>query len=206
MDLLTLLASAIHDAKNQLHAMTADLDVLAHSSDPAVLPITARLRHRCNQLDQRLVALLGIYRLQDQPLVSVTEGYVADLLHGVAEAWDDVQVVCDPDLLGYFDASLLRAVISDALDNARRYARSAILLSARPEGRGFVVSIEDDGKGFAATQGADASGDAADEQAGLGIYFAQQVLGAHHNKGVAGRVERSVSATLGGAALLLHLP
>jgi K+-sensing histidine kinase KdpD len=223
MDLLTLLASAIHDAKNQLHQILADAITLAKMNDPAVQAIAARLEHRSQALDRRLVALLGIYRLGREGLVNIAEHHVADLLNSVAVDWAGAVVVCDEDLVWYFDAALLRTVVSDALDNAQRFGRGQLLLTAHRAGKSLVISIEDDGLGFSSDgpvseEPADeelseeelseskASSDAVMAQTGLGLYLAAEVAKAHQNNGVTGHIERATSSQLGGAALRIHLP
>ena len=223
MDLLTQLASAIHDAKNQLHQILADATTLAQMNDPAVQVIAARLEHRSQALDRRLVALLGIYRLGREGLVSIAEHHVADLLNSVAVDWAGAVVVCDEDLVGYFDAALIRTVVSDALDNAQRFGRGQLLLTAHREGKSLVISIEDDGPGFSpdgpvGEEPADdqlsdgefsvskASPDEFMAQTGLGLYLAAEVAKAHQNNGVTGHIERATSSQLGGAALRVHLP
>ncbi|MFT6520177.1 MAG: K+-sensing histidine kinase KdpD [Candidatus Azotimanducaceae bacterium] len=223
MDLLTLLASAIHDAKNQLHQILADATTLAQMNDPVVQVIAARLEHRSQALDRRLVALLGIYRLGREGLVSIAEHHVSDLLNSVAVDWAGAVVVCDEDLVGYFDAALLRTVVSDALDNAQRFGRGRLLLTAHRVDKSLVISIEDDGPGFRSDglvgeeltddQLSDgelaeskASSDEVMAQTGLGLYLAAEVAKAHQNNGVTGHIERASSSQLGGAALRIHLP
>jgi signal transduction histidine kinase len=228
MDLLTLLASAIHDAKNQLHQILADATTLAQMNDPAVQVIAARLEHRSQALDRRLVALLGIYRLGREGLVNIAEHHVADLLNSVAVDWAGAVVDCDEDLVGYFDAALIRTVVSDALDNAQRFGRGQLLLTAHLAGKSLVISIEDDGLGFSpdgpvGEEPADdqlsggelsggklsvgkASSDEVMAQTGLGLYLAAEVAKAHQNNGVTGHIERATSSQLGGAALRIHLP
>ena len=223
MDLLTLLASAIHDAKNQLHQILADAVTLAKMNDPAVQAIAARLEHRSQALDRRLVALLGIYRLGREGLVNIAEHHVADLLNSVAVDWAGAVVVCDEDLVWYFDAALLRTVVSDALDNAQRFGRGQLLLTAHRAGKSLVISIEDDGLGFSSDgpvgeeladeelsdgklSKSNASSDEVMPQTGLGLYLAAEVAKAHQNNGVTGHIERATSSQLGGAALRIHLP
>ena len=211
MDLLTLLASAIHDAKNQLHQILADAATLAKMNEPAVQAIAVRLEHRSRALDRRLVTLLGIYRLGREGMVNITEHHVADLLNSIAVDWVGAVVECDEALVGYFDAALIRAVVSDALDNAQRFGRGQLLLTACIKNKALLISIEDDGDGFNVDKpdhegSAASSNDEASAQTGLGLYFAAEVAKAHQNHGVAGHIERTTSSQLGGAALRIYLP
>jgi signal transduction histidine kinase len=59
--------------------------------------------------------------------------------------------------LFYFDRHLVRMALESALHNACRYARSAVWLDARADGKGLVFSIEDDGPGPASTGPEDTS-------------------------------------------------
>ena len=149
MDLATLLASAIHDAKNELHLLSPDIECLLDHSDEKVSFAAANIGRRINDVDRRLVRLLLLYRFSAESGtvgINLNEMYVSDLLNslpgvespegeGLATDAQSNRVaqgeplICDVDcnheLIAYFDERLVSAVLRDALDNARRYARDS---------------------------------------------------------------------------------
>ena len=229
MDLTTLLASAIHDVKNQLHMLAPELNDLARSDDPSTRAAAQNISHRVGAVDRSLVRLLVLYRFSAESgsvQVNISEIYVFDLLNSLldidisrgsiygelSEISDDVQkakkqitceVRCDQQLTGYFDENLVSAVLRDAMDNARRFAKYKIVISAiRAEG-GTLIVIEDDGVGPGSSQ-QESQFEAG--STGLGLYLAQCVAEAHSTNGCSGNAQLQKSAGLGGGAFRLFLP
>jgi len=220
MDLSTLLASAIHDMKNQLHLLAPDLAYLGGSPDPAVNRAAGNIKQKLDGIDLGLVRLLMLYRLSVESgtgVLNVREIYVADLLnelpevadagfdgqHGDKESVPVVEVRCAPDLAGYFDENLVAAVLRDALDNARRFARSKIVITATGEFNGTQIVIEDDGPGPEFTV-ENTGGD--ESRTGLGMHLAESVARAHSSKDRVGYARLETSSNLGGGAFTLFLP
>ena len=229
MDIQTLLASAIHDVKNELHLLSPDLTCLLESIDEKTRSAAGRITRRVDVVDRRLVRLLLLYRFASESgrvPISISEVYVSDLLNTFSESSQVAdgesegavehslasrshsqtepvcEINCDSELVGFFDENLVGSVLRDALDNARRFAQSRIVISASGEQGGTRIIIEDDGAGPDGTEnGALASGNT-----GLGMYLAQSVAEAHGNKGVQGYARLERSANLGGGAFVLYLP
>jgi len=221
MDLTILLASAIHDMKNQLHLLAPDLAYLTNSTDPNVSQVGENISKKVVGMDSSLVRLLLLYRMSSESgtvPVNISESYVADLLNSLSETASGslnslpdrpmrdrvvCEIRCDPGLVGYFDENLVSAVLRDALDNARRFARSKILISASEEGVGTRIVIEDDGEG-PGTSAAESNFQASNT--GVGLHLAECVAKAHSSKESAGYARLEVSRDLGGGAFVLFLP
>ncbi|MCB1647511.1 MAG: HAMP domain-containing histidine kinase, partial [Pseudomonadales bacterium] len=209
LDLETFLAATIHDAKNQIQTIISELSQpgAANATDGQVAGdanvSSTRTEQQLRYLDQRLTAVMGMYRLQTHHICQPTEVYVSDMLTTVADLWGPAEVICEPDLTGWFDESLVRVVISDAVHNARRFARRVIQLSGTLVDGGIELCVEDDGPGFTEAPEARQSGDTG---TGLGTYFAEQVVAAHCRDGRQGAVKTGRSPTLGGARFSVWLP
>ena len=203
---------------------------LAESNDPSTRSAAQNISYRVGAVDRCLVRLLVLYRFSVASgvvPVTISEIYVADLLSSLPEissgsdygelgkargfAQQDrknnkklsTEVKCDQQLTGYFDESLVSTVLRDALDNARRFAKSKIVISAINEQGGTRFVIEDDGIGPDAalqeTQFVPGS-------TGLGLYLARCVAEAHSKNECVGYARLQKSSNLGGGEFTLFLP
>jgi len=201
MDFTSQLASAIHDIKNRLQFMLPLAEQIAESEDHSAKEIGEQLRLGLEGLNSDLVALLGLYKLENKQGVFIREVYVSDMLDSCTTFLPKqfkVTVNCDPELTAYFDENLVRSVISDAIHNATRFADKQINISAGALEKGIQFFIEDDGGGFKL--------DAESSSTGLGMHFAKLLASAHQNNGQCGEVGISHSRHLGGAKFSLYLP
>lgn len=218
-----LLASSVHDIKNSLGMLLDTLDGVVEST-----PITsdlqrnqfATLRGEAARINNSLMYLLGLYRMQHKQLsVHVEEVFVADfldeqlaanqLLFSIREL--EIHIDCEPDLTGYFDPTLIGGIVNNVLVNAARYACKEIALSAAltPQ-RELIIAVRDDGPGFPQKMLEDISNqsrgiDFNTGSTNLGLYFAGEVAAMHHRGAVKGRIELSNPAD-GGSLFRLYLP
>lgn len=112
-----------------------------------------------------------------------------------------VPVVADPDRVAQ--------VLANLVENAGRYARSAVLVSARREGASAVVTVDDDGPGIAAHDlphvferlyVARHQPERTESSSGLGLAIVRELV-----VGMGGTVEAG-AAPNGGARLAFRLP
>jgi len=96
----------------------------------------------------------------------------------------------------FFDSYLVGLALEAAVQNAMRFARSQIVLSARVQAGWLVLSVEDDGPGLG-TEGAVSTG--------LGTELCRSIAAAHVNAGRTGKVVLENTAQ-GGARFELWLP
>ena len=166
------------------------------------------------QLNDEWVEYLYLYRL-------ASDGYQVHYeCHSIDEFLDDQVFALMPsasakglqlsynvsqELTGTFDERLLTAVVSTAVYNALRFAKSTIEINAAIENDYLVISIEDDGKGFEKTAQEE------DEllfqtNTGLGLYFAELSANAHKADERSGYILKQTSDRIGGAKLAIYLP
>ncbi|MCU0902391.1 MAG: HAMP domain-containing histidine kinase [Tabrizicola sp.] len=93
-------------------------------------------------------------------------------------------VACDPDLKVRMDAQDLDEVLGNLLDNALKWCRTRLTLTARKRKGGIEVVVEDDGPGIPAEERAEAvrSGtrlDSSKPGTGLGLAIASDLLQAY---------------------------
>jgi signal transduction histidine kinase len=172
-------------------------------------------------LNGMLVQLLGLYKL------GVNQMPLQPAYHELDD-FIEAQLACHQDVfasrgiaatfevdplspLGFFDRELIASVLANSINNAIRYARHAVLISASDEAGQLVLTINDDGEGYPAqmiehqaeyVQGINHS----TGSTGLGLYFAGRIAALHQRNGVGGRTEISNGGPLGGGVFRLYLP
>jgi K+-sensing histidine kinase KdpD len=223
LDFSTVIASTVHDMKNSL-AMLGQ----AHAQWLAQLPEELRggdergvIEYEFARLNGMLVQLLGLYKLGVNQL-PLRPGYqeVEDFICAQLARHDEVlhsrsiAARCEVeefDLMGFFDQELLGSVVANVIANSIRYARSALLISAREEGGQLLLSINDDGVGYP-TAMLDQQADyvlglnQSSGSTGLGLYFAARIAELHERNGVRGRIELRNGGPLGGGEFRIYLP
>jgi len=218
-----LLASSVHDIKNSLSMLLDSLDGVVQTT-----PITnaqqrhqfATLRGEAARINNSLMYLLGLYRMQKNQLpLQIQEVYVADFLDEQIAANEllfsirelDVTATCDEQLTGYFDPTLVGGVINNVLVNAARYATKSIQLSAyRSTQSELIIEVRDDGPGFPQKMLESAHNqhrgiDFISGSTNLGLYFAGEVAFMHRRGDCHGNIALSNSEA-GGSCFRLLLP
>lgn len=194
----TLVAAAIHDAKNALSSLgvwleEAQRECESQGSSPALMQAKAITA----TLSGQLVELLALYRagegnlrlaVEDQHLEDFLSDVMAELAasrpldNGTSGIKIDTDFAFAKENMAWaFDAYLVKFVLLDALRNALRHAKERIHFSIAGEpGGGIRFSIADDGKGYpedilrnetSKTMSASSSG--------LGLSFARLIAARH---------------------------
>lgn len=199
--LLDILASGIHDAKNQLFQAEARL-VAAESRHGIDL---GEARYAIESAASRLTRTLTAYRLgrHEQPL-AIVPSVVADLCDEVAlaqrphlaKAGLSLEVDCQVFDEWPLDRDLLTDILNNAVQNAGRFAHRTVRLSARDENGGLALWVEDDGPGYTSLPPGN----------GTGLKLAESLARLHCRHERHGQLRLSNGGTLGGACFALWLP
>jgi len=198
---MSLTAAVIHDVKNRL----AELAMRLAASDPhsaaLALDASAKLAHLLLAEGQELVARIDAAAPAD--LLDELAAEYRDLYPGRQKQTDSSA----SPALWYYDVSLLRMALSNAVHNALRHCRTEVRLAARVDGQQLVLEVRDDGAGFppallAGDAGLTAVGSSVGST-GLGLLISRRIAEAHRLKGVAGRL---ALANADGAVLQIILP
>ena len=201
-----LAATVIHDLKNELAILTGSLSALRENAAGTVMEADAR--RSCAiaaKLSQNLVSFLTVYRAEEQGLPvrlmdHNPEDFLRDLQNGLilpATAPGVSVDMTEPVApFWFYDAYLAQLAIESAIQNAVRFARSAVILSACMRDGYLVFRVEDDGAGL------DAPGA---PSTGLGATLCAAIAKAHRRGGLSGKVELK-NRPHGGAVFELWLP
>jgi signal transduction histidine kinase len=215
----TLLASTVHDMKNSLAVIINTIDELSEQQSPDPQRLK-QLRYEGKRLNNEFIQMLSLYRIENgQYFANIDETSIYELLE---EAWlensdtlavrnIELSLECDPDLMWFCDRALLLGVLNTTLNNAYKFARSRIRLSATVADHMLILNIDDDGPGYPAEMLISDSNhqkqiDFHSGSTGLGLYFATVTARLHHTKARQGHIALSNDGINGGGRFSLCLP
>lgn len=222
VDFSLLLASSVHDIKNSLSMLLSSLDdVFDIETDqrPEQIKGYSILRGEASRINNALVYLLGLYRLQNNQLfLNLKEVFVADFLEEQVESQKmlfdinniEVTIDCSDNLASYFDENLIAGVINNILVNCAKYTQDKISISAEKASQFVVITITDNGSGYPQEiidhiGNSDRSIDFSSGSTNLGLYFSQQIAAIHQCKGRTGSISLSNNSD-GGGCFQLFIP
>jgi len=187
-------ADASHELRSPLTAIRTGLEVgLAHP-DRAPWPQIAHRAVRQSQRLEQLIAELLVLAKADahQPAARRQPVDLAALLADLAATTPapgiGIELSVPPGTTTAGNPEDLSRMFRNLLDNAVRYARRRVLITAAARPEGIVVEIADDGPGipeeerervFGRFVRLDASREQASRSAGLGLAIAREIAAAH---------------------------
>ncbi len=198
-----LAAFTLHDVKNRLA-------ILASRAEAQGDPDTVR---EALEAAATLSRLLIYYKAEKGQLTLDIEARVpADLLEELlVEIGQKTVLTVKAEVnaasgLFFYDESLVRMILLNALYNARRHAQQQIVIAARQTADGWLCfEVRDDGPGYPPPVLAQplAMQAISQEGTGLGLHLASRVAALHRHAGQAGYIALKND---GGAVFSLHLP
>jgi len=223
LDFSLAFGSAVHDVKNSVGLLLHSLDEFLKANPPKNDDDNQRavvLNYEASRINNDMMQLLSIYRLQNQRLfVSVEECHVLEFLEDEMLAHDTlltmkkikVTVDCPEDLVWYFDSMLIKNVLTNVIVNTIRYTNDEIRVAVDKIGDFMRITVEDNGRGFPEELRSDPGGyltriNFNTGSTGLGLYFSARVAELHRNGEREGYIEVDNDSTLGGGAFRIFLP
>lgn len=221
IDFSMVLASAVHDMKNSLGMLLNSLDELRseHGATFNGSPRFNSLQYEAERMHNDLVQLLGIYRLGKHNLSAhLEEHYLPDFLaehmarHVPLLQGLGIEALIDAsDITGFFDADLLTGVLNNTINNALRYTRNNLRLTAETREGYLVIGVEDDGEGYPESMQhtGTLSFKSLDFNTGstsLGLFFASSVAQLHREGDRTGSIKLHNGGQFGGGVFEIWLP
>lgn len=221
IDFSMVLASAVHDMKNSLGMLLNTVDELRAEHEQALAGSEKfnMLQYEAERMHNDLVQLLGIYRLGENNLSAhIDEHFVPDFLSDhmarhtpLLDGLGIDYVIEADDINGFFDEDLLTGVLNNTINNAIRYTKTRILLTAREEDGHLVIGVEDDGKGYPESMQHTGtlnfkSLDFNSGSTSLGLFFASSVAKLHSNGDKTGTIKLHNGGRFGGGVFEIWLP
>ena len=199
--LLDVLASGIHDTKNQLFA--AESMIAAREAELHI--DLSEARYAIEAAASRLSRTLAAYRMmRDGVQLAVVPTIIGDVCdevalaqrHHLENAGIELSVDCRVLDAWPLDRDLITDMLNNAVQNASRFARRKVQLSAFEDDDSLVLRVEDDGPGFAKLP----------PESGLGLIVAERLAVLHSRHNRHGQLVLTNGGALGGACFELHLP
>lgn len=196
-------------ASDLAHGLKTPLTVLLQLADNLPDRERSMIRQQVDLIRQRAdrqlqSARLGVEQMAQTGLASLTGKLVSVLAPVTAARGVTWQIGVDEGLTADMDPADLAEALGNVLDNATRYARTVISVSAAHDGEFIRLDVEDDGPGVddedlaaIARRGVHL---AEDEGTGLGLAISTDVLAAYGGRIMFARSER------GGLKVGLFLP
>jgi len=199
--LLDILASGVHDTKNQLFLAESLLSAAesAHGID------LGDARYAIESASARLNRTLAAYRLlREGAGLAIVPTVIADLIEEIAleqkshlnKLGISLEIDCPVVDEWALDRDLVADMLNNAVQNAARFASQRIRLSARIEDNSLVLSVDDDGPGFTPLP----------PTTGVGLQLAARLAELHVRRDRHGSLSLSNDSPLGGARFVLRLP
>lgn len=215
-----ILASSVHDMKNSLSTLLSLITRLEKMYPDAKPPEFRQLQFEANRMNSSLLQLLILYKIESSRFSLSIDAYPAqDLIHDIMAqqsallSLSPIQLLneCPSDLICYCDNALISSAIGTIVNNAQRYCRNKILLSAAQNDGYTVFCVEDDGQGYPdrfllAKSGANIPFDPSTGNTGLGLFFAATLAQLHTNGDHKGFITIDNDSRFGGARFSLYLP
>lgn len=226
-DFSLILASSIHDMKNSLGMLLHSLEDLCDQLPPENNngQGIGTIRYEAERVNNDLIQLLGVYRLQQNKLSAhLDEHYLDDIFSEQHAQYDEIlrakgvtlEQDNDHNLAWFFDRELVCGILNNAINNASRYTNNKVLLATRKvtlsEHEFLEISVNDDGEGYPPAILDITPSDIQNNlnfktgSTSLGLYFASQVAALHELNDQHGRIELSNGGALGGGLFRLYLP
>jgi K+-sensing histidine kinase KdpD len=198
-----LAAVIVHDIKNALGVLEGELQrmTIQPTREQALLA-----HETCASLREKLIGFLTLYKASSQGLVARIEAinpedFLKALIRERITSRPELRISLrtqDMPVLGFFDEYLVGLALEAALQNATRFARSAIEIGCTgQEGGDLLFTIRDDGTGLGATEET--------RSTGLGMELCNAIAQAHCKGDKRGSVSLHDHPD-GGALFQLRLP
>lgn len=199
--LLDVLASGIHDAKNQL--FIAETQIAAREAELDI--DLGEARYAIEAAAERLSRTLVAYRLlRHDAQLAIVPANIADLCdeivleQGKHLATSGIKLTVDCQAFDGWplDRELVTDMLNNAVQNAGRFARSHVHLSAIENADSLTLRVEDDGPGFSSLP----------PKKGVGLMVGERLAELHTRHERHGTLQLRNGSPLGGAIFELSLP
>lgn len=202
MSFTDIAALTIHDVKNRLAQLAGTAE---RNGDAQTVRIALEAAETLTQLLAFYKCESGILRVDVEAHAPVD---LVDELSKESRAMGTIAIDqnCDAaPTLAFYDETLVRMVLANAVHNAQRYARNRITIYAAESDEHVVFRVCDDGPGYPDSVLADSGASAAitREGTGLGLRLAKRIAELHENAGKRGTI---ILRNDHGAVFELRLP
>ncbi len=226
LDFSDILASTVHDTKNSLGMLYNTLESMisqCQAKGCTTQNDLFMLQYEIRRLNHNFIRLLALYKAPKKSFaLNADYNVVYDCLEEsileneplLSSRGIDIELVCPTDLFWTFDKGLVEAILDNVLNNAYRYTKDKLRMSAGIDNGYLVIHLEDNGNGYPASLTLDGNDlEAMDPHVsfltgstGLGLYFSMLIARSHTREGRRGFVKAMNGGIYGGGIFSLYLP
>lgn len=221
-----ILASTVHDTKNSLGMLYSTLDEMVNQCRQK--GCTGQkdlflLQYEIRRLNHNFIRLLALYKARNASFaINIDYHGVYDCLEEsiieneplLSSRGIDIELDCPDDLFWAFDKELVIGILDNVLNNAYRYTKDKLRVSAGKEDDYLVIKLEDNGEGYPAALTVEGSEheDFGSKisfltgSTGLGLYFSMLVANSHTRDTRKGFIRATNGGAFGGGVFSLYLP
>ena len=221
----TVLASTVHDMKNSLSLVLAQLDqiaVLIENNDDQ--KIVSTLRYESSRINLSLMQMLALYKLDnDQLNVRIVEVELIDFIEDCVASHIplaknsnvELEIDCDEQLIWFFDPDMVSIAINNIIGNSIRYTDTKVKISVIENNssteKGITIEISDDGNGYPEMMLIEPENyiktiNHSTGSTGLGLFFSATIASMHQKNGVKGTISLDNGNIWDGGRFKLFLP
>ena len=218
----TVLSSTVHDMKNSLGQLMAQLDEISLrlEHDKENQNAVSSLRYESSRINLSLMQLLTLYKLEtDQLSINIGEVEVIDFIedciasHSMMAKNKGIQIEldCDDSLIWFFDPNMVGIAINNILGNSIRYSKNKVLVTVKFEDGFNVFQIDDDGDGYPQSMLEDPASlinrvDKNTSSTNLGLFYSAIIAEEHQRLGKSGTIQLLNKQLLNGGCFQFKLP
>ncbi|MCU1675251.1 MAG: Histidine kinase, partial [Frankiales bacterium] len=201
-----LSAELSHELRTPLAHILVEAELLAQSTDPDAVAAQAGIARSAERMNGILTMLLQAARVEAQSSPGRCD--VSAVAATCVEDWPrngpEVTVTGERGVPAGVTPEVVERILHPLLDNARRFARTRVVLDVRATRRGPLIAVCDDGPGVPAADAEDVfapgfTSDDAHDGAGLGLPLARRLA-----RAAGGEIACEPSAD--GARFVVSLP
>jgi two-component system, OmpR family, sensor histidine kinase SenX3 len=224
LGLTSAFAMVSHDIKNSLGILLKYINTISENCDLETSNISqecADMEYEVKRINNNLVKMLTLFKVEEgNYMLNVDAHSISEFLEESMLEHGDItknkgigyEIECSEELYWYFDRNLMTGVMSNAINNALRYTKDWLRVSAETTDEGLVITVEDNGSGFPESmlekpvEFFHPESGFLNNNTGLGLYFTQIVLDLHKHDNKQGRVTLSNGGVMGGGCCSILLP
>lgn len=221
----TVLASTVHDMKNSLSLVLAQLDqIAALIEDNDDHKVVSTLRYESSRINLSLMQMLALYKLDNDQLnlrtvevelIEFIEDCVASHIPLAKNSNIELEIDCDEFLVWFFDPDMVSIAINNIIGNSIRYTQSKVKISVSEtqidSHKGITIEISDDGDGYPEMMLIEPENyiktiNHSTGSTGLGLFFSATIASMHQKNGFHGRISLDNKNPWNGGRFQLFLP
>ena len=206
-----LVATYVHDLKNQLQSLTTQQDLLVNELPVQYQQQLAPMLRQTNQIKEDTLRLVSLFRLEHKDSFAMDDAWPRDTASDAIESCllqfpvMHIENNINLDAQGFYNEQLIKLALITLITNSAQAGASEVKLECKENNdQSLSIIIHDNGPGF----NQDILGGLADttksEGTGLGLSFVEMICQAHKGTGKQGTL--SISNCKTGAIATLTLP